>query len=96
MRRKIPTFKSEREEAEWWYRNRAELDNEFAAAADKGELRLLDQKLLRERLGGGTRVVSLKISQEDLDLAREQAEKKGLPYQTYIKSLLHDALRRAG
>lgn len=96
MRRKIPNFKSEREEAEWWDRHRIELDKEFADAAEKGQLRRLDRKLLQERLSGSTRVVSLRISEEDLVLAREQAEKKGLPYQTYIKSLLHDALRQAG
>jgi hypothetical protein len=28
----------------------------------------------------------------DLALARKQAEQKGLPYQTYIKSLLHETL----
>jgi predicted DNA binding CopG/RHH family protein len=27
-------------------------------------------------------------------LARRQAAEKGLPYQTYIKSLLHQALRQ--
>ena len=29
-------------------------------------------------------------------MAKQQAERKGLPYQTYIKSLLHEALRKAG
>lgn len=96
MRRKIPNFNSDQEEAAWWDRNRTELDDEFAAAAERGELRRLDGKLLQERLSGGTRVVSLRISEEDLGLARKQAEKKGLPYQTYIKHLLHDALRQAG
>ncbi len=28
----------------------------------------------------------------DLALARKQAQQKGLPYQTYIKSLLHETL----
>jgi len=37
-------------------------------------------------------VVSLRIPREDLDLARKQAGEKGLPYQTYIKSLLHETL----
>jgi predicted DNA binding CopG/RHH family protein len=32
----------------------------------------------------------------DIELARQQAARKGLPYQTYIKSLLHQALRQAG
>lgn len=37
-------------------------------------------------------VVSLRIPAADLALARKQAAEKGLPYQTYIKSLLHEAL----
>lgn len=96
MRRKIPGFKSEKEEAEWWDRHRTELENDFLEAAKKGTLRRLDEKTLRERLEGRTRIVSLRISEADLVLARKQAEKKGMPYQTYIKSLLHDALRQSG
>lgn len=96
MNKRIPAFKSDREEAEWWDRHRTELENDFWAAAEKGTLRRLDERTLRERLERRTRVVSLRISEEDLGLARKQAEKKGLPYQTYIKSLLHDALRQAG
>ena len=34
--------------------------------------------------------MSLRIPEADLALARKQAELKGLPYQTYIKSLLHE------
>ncbi len=46
-------------------------------------------------------VVALQIPEADLALARKQAEQKGLPYQTYIKSLLHETLavrekRKAG
>lgn len=37
-------------------------------------------------------VVTLRIPEADLALARKQAERKGLPYQTYIKSLLHETL----
>jgi predicted DNA binding CopG/RHH family protein len=37
-------------------------------------------------------VVALRIPEADLALARRQAERKGLPYQTYIKSLLHETL----
>jgi predicted DNA binding CopG/RHH family protein len=34
----------------------------------------------------------MRIPQADLALVRKQAERKGLPYQTYIKSLLHETL----
>jgi hypothetical protein len=36
--------------------------------------------------------VGLRIPEADLALSRKQAEQQGLPYQTYIKSLLHETL----
>ena len=41
---------------------------------------------------GPAPVVALRIPEADLALARKQAEQRGLPYQTYIKSLLHETL----
>ncbi len=40
------------------------------------------------------RAVSIRLPVPDIALARQLAGKKGLPYQTYIKQLLHDALDR--
>ena len=40
------------------------------------------------------RVISLRVPAADLAMARRQAERKGLPYQTYIKSLIHTALAK--
>jgi predicted DNA binding CopG/RHH family protein len=39
-------------------------------------------------------MVALRIPEADLALARKQAEQMGLPYQTYIKSLLHQTLTK--
>ena len=39
-----------------------------------------------------TRHISIRLSAADLLLANRLAAQKGLPYQTYIKSLLHEAL----
>ena len=51
---------------------------------------------LRERIAASRKtpalVVALRIPEADLVLARKQAEQKGLPYQTYIKSILHETL----
>ena len=47
----VPAFKSEAEEAEWWYKNRARLDKDFVAAAKKGKLKRFDQATLKLRLG---------------------------------------------
>ena len=96
QKRAIPAFKSEAAEAEWWYKNRARLDKDFIAAAKKGELKRLDKATLKTRLAASkSRVISIRLPEDDIELARRQANQKGLPYQTYIKSVLHQALRQA-
>jgi len=96
QKRVIPVFKSEAEEAEWWYNNRERLDKDLLEAAKNGELKRLDQATLKARLAASrSRVVSIRLPENDIELARQQAAQKGLPYQTYIKSVLHQALRRA-
>jgi predicted DNA binding CopG/RHH family protein len=96
QKRALPAFKSEAEEAEWWYKNRARLDRDLVDAAKKGTLKRLDQATLKAHLAASkSRVVSIRLPENDIELAREQATRKGLPYQTYIKSVLHQALRQA-
>jgi predicted DNA binding CopG/RHH family protein len=41
-----------------------------------------------------SRLLSIRIPEPDIALAQKLAVAKGLPYQTYIKSLLHEALER--
>jgi len=104
-KRAVPAFASEAEEAAWWFENRKLHDREFAAAVKKGEAQVLTARSCGADRGlqsqDAARVVSLRVPEADLALARKQAEQKGLPYQTYIKSLLHETLaerekRKAG
>ena len=92
----IPAFATEAEEAEWWYRNRNIHGKQLLAAVKSGEAQVLTKEKLRERIAASRKtpapVVALRIPQADLALARKQSEQKGLPYQTYIKSLLHESL----
>lgn len=95
-RYKIPAFRSEAEEAAWWDKNRARLDKDLLNAAKDGELPRMDPATLKRRLSAAkARVVSIRLPEADIELARKQAAEKGLGYQTYIKSLLHQALRQA-
>src|SRR2546423_5395095 len=95
-KRIAPSFATEAEEAEWWFKNRNIHGKQLLAAVKSGEAQVLTKNKLLERIAASRKtpapVVALRIPQADLDLARRQAEKKGLPYQTYIKSLLHETL----
>lgn len=91
---KIPKFRTEKEEADWWFKNRGHLDAEFWKAARQGKVQRLTRKKLLARTKAACKVVSIRVAREDLALARKQAARRGLRYQTYMKSLLHQALRQ--
>ena len=106
-KRTVPRFATEAEEADWWYKNRHIHDKQLLEAVKSGEAQILTREKLLERIAAHRKrtapapVVSLRIPEADLALARKQAEQKGQPYQTYIKSLLHETLtarekRKAG
>jgi predicted DNA binding CopG/RHH family protein len=46
----------------------------------------------REVMAAGSRQVTIRLGNSEIARAKEQAEAKGLKYQTYIKMLLHEAL----
>jgi predicted DNA binding CopG/RHH family protein len=83
---KMPKFKSEAEEAAWWDAN-ADFA-QFDKASKEGRV----VRGLPER--GATRSVTIRLALEDVEAAQAAAKRLGLPYQTYIKSLLHQALER--
>ena len=87
----VPKFKTEADEAQWWYDNREKVENALIRAMDNGTIRRgTAQRLTSE--ARASRNVTIRILEADLDLARKQADEKGLPYQTYIKSVLHEVL----
>ena len=89
----VPKFKTEAEEAQWWYDNREKVEDALINAMDNGTIRRgAAQRLTNE--ARASRNVTIRMAEADLDLARRQAEEKGLPYQTYIKSVLHEALAK--
>jgi predicted DNA binding CopG/RHH family protein len=95
-KRIIPEFATAAEEAAWWYKNRSVHGTQLLAAVKSGEAQVLTKEKLLDRIAASRKtpapVVALRIPQADLALARKQAEQKGLPYQTYIKSILHETL----
>lgn len=89
-KRTLPDFKSEAEEAKWWFDHQDELDKDFEQAAAEGRL----GRGTAARLGG-IPTTTIRLDPGDIALAREQASKRGLRYQTYLKMLVHEALLKA-
>ena len=75
-----PAFRSEAEEARWW---------------DRHQDLIADLLLKHGRRGAvPTKNVSVRLPVSDIERARKLAEKRGVGYQTVIKTLLHEALKR--
>ena len=79
--RTVPAFASEAEEAAWWYKNRRSHDREFAVAVENGEAQVLTGEKLRERIEAfkaraPARVISLRVPEADLAMARRQATQR--------------------
>jgi len=87
-KRVIPKFASEAEEAKWWFDNREELDKDFARAFAEGRLR----RRTEPRPSAPVPTTTIRLDPADIELARQQAEKRGLKYQTYLKMVIHEAL----
>ena len=84
----IPKFRSEKEEAEWWDAHPEVITELFLKAKREGRIKRLPV------VRGATKSVTIRLPIADIETAQEIADKRGLPYQTYIKSLLHRALER--
>jgi len=83
------TFANEAEEAAWWEANEDALADEFERVLGEG------------RVGSGTLVITgdstvtrVDLNPEDIAIARVQAAARGLRYQTYLKMIIHEALRK--
>ena len=81
----IPKFRTEAEEAAWWDAHPDFIVEQFEKAAKEGRLLRGIPK---------SRSVTIRIPTRDLEAAQHLADRKGLPYQTYMKMLLHQALEK--
>ena len=86
-----PEFASEAEEAAWWPTQEDKLFEAFQKAIADGTIGRGGPQRKREP----SEPITLRMDADDLKLAKDQASREGLPYQTYIKSLLHKALEAA-
>ena len=86
----VPDFKTEDEEARWWESQGSRIAQHVEAAVAAGEdLRLVPAPLKRAL---AAKNITIRLPLADLERARQQAQRRGLRYQTYMKMLLHQAL----
>jgi predicted DNA binding CopG/RHH family protein len=84
----LPTFENEDQEAKWWADNPEFILQQFEKAAAEG--RLTRGAVARRAIPTTT----IRLNPDDIALAKTQAERRGLRYQTYLKMLIHEALRK--
>jgi len=100
---KIPAFATEAEEAKWWFENDDLISAEFVKAAKAGTLghggarRLFAERGIPfpEEKTTPTPTTTIRLDPEDIAKARLLAAKRGLRYQTYLKMIIHEELRKA-
>jgi hypothetical protein len=98
---KVPKFATEAEEAKWWFENQDKVFEEFKKAAKAGTLghggarRLFAEKGIPFKEPSPTPTTTIRLDPDDIAKARVQAAKRGLRYQTYLKMIIHEALRNA-
>jgi predicted DNA binding CopG/RHH family protein len=83
-----PEFKSEEEEANWWDSHQKEILAAFKAAEANGTL---GRGTLAKKYGK-TPTTTIRLDPTDIELAKTQAEERGIRYQTYLKMIIHQAL----
>ena len=84
----IPKFRSEADEANWWFENQDAVFGDFKRAGEQ------------ETLGRGTaaRLASaasgsiIALDPEDAERARAQAQRRGLDFEAYVRMVVHRAL----
>jgi hypothetical protein len=98
MRKKpteIPKFTNEAEEADWWAsRQGREFVKQNAAAAAKRGVAPKGSRLIGQLKRTASVQIALRLPEPDVAKARELATRKGIGYQTLLKMLVHEGLRR--
>jgi predicted DNA binding CopG/RHH family protein len=89
---KMPKFTNEDQEAKWWASAKGrEFLKQAAAGAPKNHK---GSPLVANLARASSVQIALRLPAPDLAKAREIAGRKGIGYQTLLKMLVHEGLRR--
>jgi len=91
----IPQFANEAEEADWWAsREGREYIKQNARGPVKKAAGERGSRLVGQLNRTGSVQIALRLPEPDVAKARELATRKGIGYQTLLKMLVHEGLRR--
>jgi len=96
MSLKMPKFKNESEEADWWYANRKAVERELRNAkpvTDANGKPMTVAAIVKEHAAKQTQAISLRLPVADIERAKKQASARGIGYQTLIRMILHESLQ---
>lgn len=85
----IPSFVSEKAEAEWWDRHPDKITELLRRGRAEGKI----------TQGGitapaSTKPITLRLEASDIERAKQAASRRGLRYQTYLRMIIHQVLQR--
>ena len=91
----MPKFKTASEEADWWSsrEGRDYVKRRSAEAQSKGT-KTSGSRLVAKIAKRNSIQIAIRLPEVDLKRARKIATRKGIGYQTLIKMLVHEGLRR--
>lgn len=92
----MPKFVNESQEADWWAsrEGREFVKQKAAGSGAKGGASPKGSRLVSQLNKVTSVQIALRLPEPDLAKARELAERKGIGYQTLLKMLVHEGLRR--
>lgn len=91
-KKRLPDFKNEAEEADWWAEHQDEMDD-YLDPVPASDMPLHQRLGLPER-GKPSVPISLRLPASDLELAKAIADEGNVPYQSLLKSLIHEGLMK--
>lgn len=92
---RVPKFVSEAQEADWWAsREGREFVKQKAAGTGKKAAAPKGSRLVSQLKKVASVQIALRLPEPDVAKARELATRKGIGYQTLLKILVHEGLRR--
>ena len=91
----IPKFKNESQEADWWASKpgRDYVKQRSSYGKSKG-VETKGSRLVAKLNKKSSVQIAIRLPEQDLEHARQIAERKGIGYQTLLRMLVHEGLSR--